>query len=607
MKTLDVHKSLHLGLLICLSLLISNTLIAAALTNAQVQRIDAVVAKQLQRSLRETGAGAGYALIDEGKVVLLKAAGLANADDPKRPAFEIDTASPVGSVTRLVTAILALKLEKSGKLARNQTLTSILPELQFVGPNAPAANAIQIQNLLNNSSGISRGRIRDLYIPAASNLSTAKSALAEAHWLTRPAGQFSELSFQSDAILGAVLERAGKSSLQALLMQEIATPLNLKSPHFDALATDAAEHNDAGTAFPARISRLPAALGLKISLRDLAILIANLDPQKAVNGGFASEFADLLATPHSQDLKFDFSETGSGQGYAFGFTQSSRKAVGVVGYLDSTLTGHEVAIRRFSQHGLTAIVMSNASTKSDELRDLINILSDTALLEKSGIAKRDKQALQPPPATLAMPAGLIPDQIQATYATPGGLIMPSSTEAEFDFELAGFGLRAIRRADGWYRLRYRLLGFIPLNLSFIENVLIAPVRPGVKATTGASTHYLLYAAGSEVGLLGSAIPANSVEGDAGESWLGEYDLANPDAFSDAVAVSNLAIARESGVLVLRARFDRFINVNFSLPISVLNPKLALISGFGPGLGEPVSRSQTGTLNFGGYFLSKKTE
>ena len=185
--------------------------------------------------------------------------------------------------------------------------------------------------------------------------------------------------------------------------------------------------------------------------------------------------------------------------------------------------------------------------------------------------------------------------------------MPSSTEAEFDFELAGFGLRAIRRADGWYRLRYRLLGFIPLNLSFIENVLIAPVRPGVKATTGASTHYLLYAAGSEVGLLGSAIPANSVEGDAGESWLGEYDLANPDAFSDAVAVSNLAIARESGVLVLRARFDRFINVNFSLPISVLNPKLALISGFGPGLGEPVSRSQTGTLNFGGYLLSKKTE
>lgn len=598
---------LRISFQIYLLVLLSNTLNAAALTNAEVQRIEAAAAKQLQRSLRETGAGIGYALIDEGKVVLLKASGLANADDPERPAFSIDTASPVGSVTRLVTAILALKLQNSGKLALSQSLISILPELQFAGPHAPAANAIHIQNLLNNSSGISRGRIRDLYIPAASSLSTAKPVFAEPHWLTRPAGQFSELSFQSDAILGAVLERAGDASLQALLTQEIATPLNLKSPHFEALATDAAEHNDDGTAFPTRISRLPAALGLKISLRDLAVLIASIDPQKTANGGFASEFADLLATPHSQGLKFDFSEANSGQGYAFGFTQSSRKAVGMVGYLDSTLTGHDVAIRRFSQHGLTAIVMSNASTKSDELRDLINILSDTALLEKSGIAKRDKQALQPPPATLAMPAGLIPDDIQPAYATPGGLIVPSSSEPEFDFELAGFGLRAIRRADGWYRLRYRLLGFIPLNLSFIENVLIAPVRPSAKSTTGAGAHYLLYAAGSEVGLFGSAIPANSTSGDAGESWLGEYDLANPDAFSDAVAVTNLSIARQSGVIVLRARFDRFINVNFSLPISVLNPKLALISGFGPGLGEPISRSPTGALNFGGYLLSKRVE
>jgi CubicO group peptidase (beta-lactamase class C family) len=607
LSAFNIQKLLRAALAVCMATLFSSTLFAAALSNAEVQRIDAAAAKQLQRSLRETGAGVGYALIDEGKVVLLKAGGLANADDPKRPAFGIDTASPVGSVTRLITAILALKLEKSGKLALNQSLISMLPELQFAGPNAPTAGAIQIQNLLNNSSGISRGRIRDLYIPAASNLSAAKAPPAEPHWLTRPAGQFSELSFQSDAILGAVLERAGKASLQELLMQEIATPLNLKSPHFDALATDAAEHNDDGTAFPARISRLPAALGLKISLRDLAILLSQLDPQKAAKGGFASEFAALLATPHSQGLKFDFSEANNGQGYAFGFTQSSRKAVGMVGYLDSTLTGHDVAIRRFSQHGLTAIVMSNASTKSDELRDLINILSDTALLEKSGIAKRDKQALQPPPATLAMPAGLIPDDIQPAYATPGGLIVPSSSEAEFDFELAGFGLRAIRRADGWYRLRYRLLGFIPLNLSFIENVLIAPVRPSAKSTSGAGAHYLLYAAGSEVGLFGSAIAADSISGDAGESWLGEYDLANPDAFSNAVAVSNLSIARQSGVLVLRARFDRFINVNFSLPISVLNPKLALISGFGPGLGEPISRSQSDTLSFGGYLLSKSAE
>jgi len=605
MTTLSFQQWLHINLAIGLIIFFSNTLFASALTNAQVQRIDAAAAKQLQRSLRETGAGIGYALIDEGKVVLMQAGGLANADDPKRPVFSVDTASPVGSITRLVTAILALKLEKSGKLALDQSVVSILPELQFDGPHAATSSAIQIQHLLNNSSGISRGRIRDLYIPVATNPSTAKSASTEPLWQTRPPGQFSELSFQSDAILGSVLERAGNASLQDLLTQEISGPLKLKSPHFATLATDAAEHNDDGTAFPTRIARLPAALGLKISLRDLAILLSQLDLQKAGSGGFAQDFAGLLATPHRQNLQFDFGDVNTGQGYAFGFTQSSRKAVGVVAYLDSSLTGHDVAIRRFSQHGLTAIVVSNASTKSDKLRNLINILSDTALLEKSGIAARDKQTLRPPAATLALPDGFIADNIQPAYATPGGLILPSAAEPEFDFELAGFGLRAIRRDDGWYRLRYRLLGFIPLNLSFIENVMIAPVRPSAKSAANINAHYLLFAAGSEVGLLGSVIPANSTTGDSGESWIGEYELANPDAFSDAVAVTNLSIARQAGVMVLRARFDRFINVNFSLPISVVSPKLALLSGFGPGLGEPIARNLNGTLSFGGYLLQKR--
>jgi CubicO group peptidase (beta-lactamase class C family) len=583
-------------------LLAACALNAAPLTNAQVQTIDALAAKQLQRAQRETGAGVGYALIDDGKVVLLKAGGLANVDDPKRPVFGVDTASPVGSVTRLVTAILALKLEMAGKLARTQPLVVVLPELKFIGPNAALARSITIEALLNNSSGISRGRIRDLYGPAAANASPTYIA-REPIWLTRPAGQFSELSFQADALLGAALERAGGASLQALLKQEIAAPLKLKSPHFDATDTDAAEHNDDGSAFPQRISKLPAALGLKISLRDLAILLSHLDPQKAASG-FASDFSAQLTTPKRQGLKFDFSEAGSGQGYAFGYTQSSRKAVGIVGYLGSSLTGHDVAIRRFPKHGLTSIVISNASTKSDALSDLLNDLSDAALREKAGITARNKKQLRPPPATLTLPAGFVFDAIQPAYATPGGLITPDISGDKFDFELAGFGLRAAQRADGWYRLSYRLLGFIPLNLSFVNNVLIAPVRANDPKIAGSNKHFLLFAAGSEVGLFGSATSASSTEGDASESWISEYELANPDAFSDAVSVTNLAIARKDHVLVLQARFDRFINVNFSLPISVLHPELALISGFGPGLGEPIGRDKAGTLNFGGYLLKR---
>ena len=75
--------------------------------------------------------------------------------------------------------------------------------------------------------------------------------------------------------------------------------------------------------------------------------------------------------------------------------------------------------------------------------------------------------------------------------------------------------------------------------------------------------------------------------------------------SDSVKVTDIEIVRDEGVLLLRATFDRFINVDFSLPLSITDAKFATLSGVGPGLGEPVMRDAQGTLNFSGYLLRRK--
>ena len=571
---------------------------AKPLNEAQINAVNAAAQKQLNALVSSKKyAGAGFALIDEGHVVLLSANGVLDKAAPNSGgAFGLDTPVPVGSVTRLFAVLAALKLSESGKLDLSKSIASYLPQLKFAS-RIPAAKIlpVSVRDLLLSSSGITRGSFKDLFVAPGT---AQPEVLAQPVWLSRPAGGFAEQSFLADALLGKVLEQAGGVDFASLIQREISGPMKLAATSLTADAGIAAMH-DEGKALPVRVAGFPAALGLHSSVRDLASLIAALDSDA---GGISAATRAQLMHSQNKDLRYDFSSAGSGQGYAFSFSESVREQVGLVGFLDSSLTGFEASIRLFPQHRLAVVALSNSSSEDEIFRELVKTICDTALKEKANVPARGKQVLRAPPETLSLPAGFVATPVQSAYATPAGLVRTEIDGDRFDFNLGGFGLRAYRRPDGWYRLSYRLLGMIPLNLSFIENILIAPVSD---SSPGGEKHLMLFSAGSEVGLFGAAIALNSVEGDAGEAWLGDYEIANPDAMSNSVKVTDIEIVRDEGVLLLRATFDRFINVDFSLPLSITDAKFATLSGVGPGLGEPVVRDAQGTLNFSGYLLRRK--
>ncbi len=571
---------------------------AAPLNETQINAVNTAAQKQLTALVASKKyAGAGFALIDEGHVVLLSANGVRDkAAANSGGAFGLDTPVPIGSITRLFAVLAALKLSESGKLDLSKSVQSYVPQVKFAS-QIPAAQmpAISVRDLLLSSSGITRGSFKDLFVAPGT---PPRDVLAQPVWLSRPPGGFAEQSFLADALLGRVLEKAGGTDFASLIQREITGPMQLAATSFSSDANIAAMH-DEGKALPERVAGIPSALGIHSSVRDLAKMIAALDSDA---GGISPATRALLTRSQNNALRYDFSSGGSGQGYAFSFYESARKEVGLVGYLKSSLTGFEVSILLFPQHRLAVVAISNSSSEEDDFRELVNTLGDTALKEKANISARGKQVLRAPPKTLNLPRGFIFTPVQSAYATPGGLVRTDIDGDSFDFSLGGFGLRAKRRPDGWYRLSYRLLGMIPLDLSFIENILIAPVS---LSAAGGEKHLLLFSAGSEVGLFGGAIAMDSVAGDAGEAWLGDYEIANADAMSNSAKVSDIEIVREKGVLLLRATFDQFINVDFALPLSIADAKFATLSGLGPGLGEPLTRDAQGTLNFSGYLLRRK--
>lgn len=598
---IEMEFHLRLKVLVCTLLCVflsAASVQAKPLDAAQINAVNAAAQKQLNALVSSKKyAGAGFALIDEGHVVLLSANGVRNKAAPNAGgAFGLDTPVQVGSVTRLFAVLSALKLSESGKLDLSRSIDSYLPQLKFAS-QIPAAQIqpISVRDLLLSSSGITRGSFKDLFVPVGT---PQRDVLAQPVWLSRPAGGFSEQSFLADALLGKVLEKASGVDFPSLIQREITGPMKLTATRFKIDGAVAAMH-DEGKALPVQVAGIPAALGLHSSVRDLATLVAALDSEA---GGISAATRALLTHSQNKSLRYDFSAGGSGQGYVFSFSESVRKQVGLVGFLNSSLTGLEVSIRLFPQHRLAVVAISNGSSEEDTFGELVKTICDAALKEKANVPVRGKQVLHPPPESLNLPAGLVATPVQSAYATPVGLIRTEIEGDRFDFNLAGFGLRAYRRADGWYRLSYRLLGMIPLNLSFIENILIAPVSmPGA----GGAKNLMLFSAGSEVGLFGGAIASDSVVGDAGEAWLGAYEIANPDAMSNSAKATDIEVVREKGVLLLRATFDRFINVDIALPLSVTDAKFATLSGVGPGLGEPIMRDAQGTLNFSGYLLRRK--
>jgi CubicO group peptidase (beta-lactamase class C family) len=602
-----VRNALVFALATALFLVLTDATVAAPLNEAEIKTVNNAAQKQLTRLLNSRkSAGAAFALIDEGRVVLLSANGVRarEAKSSNKSAiagensFGLDTPMPVGSITRLITVTLALQLQARQKLDLTQPLQRYLPDLSYQSHlDLSKISPPTMRDVLTNSAGVSRGELRDLFIPIDQKLSAYDFKNV---WLARAPGQFSESSFLTDRILGQVLEAVAKQSLETQFQAALAQPLGLSASGFAAPALSAREHDEGKILAPRKTNNV-AALGFHSSIRDLAKIIASLDINSAQT--LDRNIALTLMQPQTQYLEYDFSAPGTGSGYVFGFSESVRKAVGFVGYLDSALTGHQVSIRLFPKHRLAVVLMSNSSMESDDFSDLLNTLADTALTQKAAIAPRDKQVLRAPPEQLALPKKFLSDALQSAYATPAGLVLPEVGENRFDFNLAGFGLRANRRPDGWYRLRYRLLGMIPLNLSFIENILIAPVSH--QQADGSVKHLLLFAAGSDVGVFGSAIAMTSVEGDLGERWLGKYKIANPDVMSDAVKASDIEITRENNVLLLRATFDRFINVDFALPLNVISPETAVLSGFGPGLGEVIRKTPQGDVDFAGYLLRRE--
>lgn len=537
---------------------------------------------------RRTG-GMALALIVDGHVRWQHAAGY--ADRSTRAPFGIETRLPIGELTRLHTAAIAMRMAARGEIDLDAPVSRWLPDL-IAGDVAEDA-VPTVRQLLAHQSGLPwtwvRGSWRRPDEPAV-QLDSAV-ALRPSH----AAGQLTVVSNLGYAALGEVLEAASGLSYEELLAREIVDPLGLTATSLGQEGELARAHRD-GKIEPAWIARDASAQGVVTSLADLARLTAALMPAVPREAPWLdTDTQTLMTTAANTGMALDL---GNKQGIPWSLATSVRPGVGRIASLVGVAPGFRAEVRIALDHALAVVAVANFDSDRRSVFDLSADAMDALLAIRAGAPKRDRD--RPLPERVPWPVGVERDTPAARYVTPGGELVVESRPKGFRATTAGLRFRADPRGDDWFRARYDLLGVIPVGFDRLNRVAIAPARIG-------ETRVLIAFASDRWFLLGTAYePATSDAADL----VGEYRITNADSLLEDAEIESVQLALRDGQLIATYTIPFVIDIEPVIPLRRLDATTVVTEGLGPNQGERLVFDLSGTepaFTYSGYRFERVPE
>jgi CubicO group peptidase (beta-lactamase class C family) len=558
-----------------------------ALDAAALAPLAAKIGEQVDEAVDSRDAGGlAIALLVDGEVRWTRAAGW--ADRARRVPFTVDTPLHVGELSRLVLATLALDLVAQGRLSLDDPIDRFVatPPIRsrFAG-----ARAITVRDLLTHHSGLPYSRLRGAYRKADAPI----EALPDNAWyLAQPTGSVQLVSNLGYERLARVIEAAGGAPLEAQLAERIRRPLSLTRFSWQPLDGTARAHREGDTLAP-MVAREQAALGLVASLADYARFAAALMPgELRVAGPLDAAARAEMTRVQNAEVPFD---VGNGAGLGWNLATSVRSGVGRVATLVGAFPEHRATLRIALDHGVGVLAVANWDEVDESIFDLSAEAFDALLEQRAGAAPRDRE--RPLPPRIALPRGTAPVEPSALYATPAGLVLASPRSDGFEMDFADLRFRANPRGDGWFRVRYDLLGVLPIGFSRLNRVAIAPV-------VLAGEPVMLGFGGDRYVLAGTTLARDPALVRYAR-FAGRYRLTNPDVLSELAELDGAFLEYADGVLALGYEADFVVSVRPRLPLVEVAENTFVVAGRGANTGEEVridASADPTRITYSGYVL-----
>ena len=232
--------------------------------------------------------GLSLAIVESGSVTYLKAYGVRNIQSGE--AMRPETPIELASLSKALTALAVLRLERDGLVDRDSSVVTLLPDLE-----GARWRGVTIRNLLQHRSGLRRKH--DFLMPCCGqpgqfDLNAAARRFAGAN-LESPPGEASSYANSNYVLLAALVQRVSGTPFPGFMRREIFQPLGM-----DRTTVEEGEAQSWNRAAPhewqwGRVRISPSSfLGwygsslVKASATDMSkYMQALLDPQPAGNGG----------------------------------------------------------------------------------------------------------------------------------------------------------------------------------------------------------------------------------------------------------------------------------------------------------------------------------
>ncbi len=238
--------------------------------------------------------GLSVALVKDQEVIWSKGYGLADVKR-KIPATP-QTVYSICSITKLFTSIAIMQLYDQGKLRLDDSLSTILPELE-IRQQFSDSGPITIRSLLTHSSGLPREADFPYWTTPAFDFPTSEQILTklETQETLYPVNTYFQYSNLGMVLLGQVVEKVSGEQFDTYILEHILKPLRLSDTYSrlpqdlsgNSLATGYSSLNREGTRevlLPFDTKGIQAAAGYASTALDLA-RFASWQFRLLANGG----------------------------------------------------------------------------------------------------------------------------------------------------------------------------------------------------------------------------------------------------------------------------------------------------------------------------------
>ena len=537
-------------------------------------------------------AGLSVSVIHDQSLWFSQGFGLADVDTERK--VSPDTRFRLGGISSIFTAMLVLKLEQQGKLSLDDTVNKYLPELsfQFYDGSHPA---ITIKQLLTHHSGLPLNIWKGSWAIKPESFQQYFSQHKTFYLSQMPDSIYSYSNLGYD-LLGMIAEKVTGLGFQQAMQKMILDPVGLSNTYFatpDKKDAQLAAGYKKGKKKTVLYPRDLPSVGLVSNVADLSKLVEEffsiLDGKQGVLSKSQLEKMFRIQNLHvAADLgkKVSLGWTVGGMGFTGGGQAVWRAGASLY---------HRGRVVLLPEKRLAVVVFANDSRAWDNIEDISEKTMALALESIFSIKPVENDKVNTSPEAYG-----VPDDFARAYSSVLGYIPIKSEDVGVSTDFLGWRVLAKLDGDTWYKLQYDLLGFIPINLSWITKVKIKPAK-----IIGRRVLIVLYKGVQQ--LFASEVQLS----DASQVWLkrvGKYRLANPDELSKSFDIAEGKLVVENHKLFFIYKLPFFIGMELKLPIQILSDNKAVIPGLGTALNEPIKVVQKGKqemLEYSGYFLEKQ--